>query len=189
VFDEGEIEFNAGAGQMISGFDQAVLGMCAGEEKDVSIHPEEAYGQRYEELVYVLPLEFAMERYLTVSEDAFVTDVGSEPVVGETYFKPSIYIMPLKVTDISGGNVTMEKAVTAGFVMNDAEPWPIAVVSINDTHIDLVREVSDGETVVTAYGEKTVSVEDGNLTVDLNHFLAGETLNFHIKVLEVTKSQ
>ena len=35
LFDEGELQFTAGAGEMISGFDGAVMGMCLGGEKNV----------------------------------------------------------------------------------------------------------------------------------------------------------
>ena len=38
------LEFAAGKGQMIKGFDNAVLGMDLNEEKNISIKPEEAYG-------------------------------------------------------------------------------------------------------------------------------------------------
>ena len=38
------LAFTAGVGQMIPGFDKAVLGMALNEEKTVTIPPEEAYG-------------------------------------------------------------------------------------------------------------------------------------------------
>ena len=48
VFDssssKGPLEFYAGQGQMIKGFDAAVIGMHVGEEKNVTIAPQEAYG-------------------------------------------------------------------------------------------------------------------------------------------------
>ncbi|MFH1664186.1 MAG: FKBP-type peptidyl-prolyl cis-trans isomerase [archaeon] len=47
VFDQSNgnpLEFTAGAGQMIKGFDKAVIGMKLNEEKTVLIPPEEAYG-------------------------------------------------------------------------------------------------------------------------------------------------
>ena len=45
------ITFNVGAGQMISGFDNAVVGMAVGETKSVRLEPNEAYGVPREDLV------------------------------------------------------------------------------------------------------------------------------------------
>ncbi len=48
VFDKSEgrgpLEFAAGTGKMIKGFDAAVIGMKLNEEKTVTIPPEDAYG-------------------------------------------------------------------------------------------------------------------------------------------------
>ncbi|MEE8419813.1 MAG: peptidylprolyl isomerase, partial [Dehalococcoidales bacterium] len=45
------LEFTIGAGQMIAGFDRAVLGMTGGEKKTVIIPAAEAYGERSDDLV------------------------------------------------------------------------------------------------------------------------------------------
>ena len=37
--------FTVGAGQMIAGFDSGVVGMAVGEEKTLTLPPEEAYGE------------------------------------------------------------------------------------------------------------------------------------------------
>ena len=60
VFDSSDkhdapLEFTAGSGQLIKGFDEAVIGMKKGEEKVVKIPPEEAYGTHNPELVKDLP--------------------------------------------------------------------------------------------------------------------------------------
>jgi len=41
----GPLEFRAGAGQMIKGFDKAVIGMGLNEEKTVTFEPSDAYGE------------------------------------------------------------------------------------------------------------------------------------------------
>ncbi|WP_440947514.1 FKBP-type peptidyl-prolyl cis-trans isomerase [Methanosarcina sp. T3] len=51
------ISFTVGAGQMIEGFDNAVIGMKVGEEKTVTIPPEEAYGEYDEAKIQAVPLE------------------------------------------------------------------------------------------------------------------------------------
>ena len=49
VFDSSEgrepLTFIAGAGQMIKGFDEAVIGMELDEEKEIHIEPADAYGE------------------------------------------------------------------------------------------------------------------------------------------------
>lgn len=61
VFDSSEgrdpLEFEAGSGKVIKGFDEAVMGMKKDEEKEVKLKPEDAYGQRNEELKQKIPKE------------------------------------------------------------------------------------------------------------------------------------
>lgn len=55
VFDSSEgrnpLEFTLGKGEVIPGFEAAVIGMNAGESKSAQIPAEEAYGQHREELI------------------------------------------------------------------------------------------------------------------------------------------
>lgn len=49
VFDSSEklgapLEFEIGAGQVIKGFEDAIVGMKKGEEKEIKLKPSEAYG-------------------------------------------------------------------------------------------------------------------------------------------------
>ena len=45
------LQFTVGAGQMIAGFDRAVVGMKVGDKKTVTIPAAEAYGERNEDLL------------------------------------------------------------------------------------------------------------------------------------------
>ena len=47
--------FTLGSGQVIPGFDDAVLGMSHGESKKVTISADRAYGERQKELVMPVP--------------------------------------------------------------------------------------------------------------------------------------
>jgi peptidylprolyl isomerase len=49
------LEFSLGSGQVIAGFDNAVDGMTVGDSKTVTIPPDEAYGERHEQLVQEVP--------------------------------------------------------------------------------------------------------------------------------------
>jgi peptidylprolyl isomerase len=59
VFDSSQgrhpLEFKVGSGQLISGFEQAVMGMSLNEKKSFTLSPEEAYGQRDENQILEYP--------------------------------------------------------------------------------------------------------------------------------------
>ena len=59
VFDSSEnrepLEFTLGEGQIIPGFESAVLGMSVGDKAVAEIAPEDAYGPRRDEMVETVP--------------------------------------------------------------------------------------------------------------------------------------
>lgn len=61
VFDSSKqkdpISFEVGAGQVIPGFENAVIGMNKGDTKTVNIAPDQGYGQVNEEMIVKVPLD------------------------------------------------------------------------------------------------------------------------------------
>ena len=60
VFDSSEkqgqpIDFTVGDGKIIKGFEDAVVGMEEGDEKDIRLEANEAYGDRDENLIQKVP--------------------------------------------------------------------------------------------------------------------------------------
>ena len=49
------LEFEVGAGMMIKGFDDAMVGMTIGDKKTINIPAHEAYGERNEQMVIDFP--------------------------------------------------------------------------------------------------------------------------------------
>lgn len=91
--DREPLEFKVGEGKLISGFENAVDGMEEGEEKSVTLKPEEAYGQPREELVaefnksdfpdHINPQEGMMLQLKNENQQPMnvqVTDVSDEKV-------------------------------------------------------------------------------------------------------------
>jgi len=121
VFDSSDkhdapLEFEVGAGQVIPGFENAVIGMKKGEEKDFRIPPAEAYGERKEEMMKKVPR-----------------------------------------SQIPEGD-----KIKAGSVLIAQAP--------NGAQIPL----------------RVVKADEKEVTLDFNHPLAGQALNFKIKVVNVS---
>ena len=122
IFDSSEkhdtpLEFTVGDGQLIKGFEEAVVGMSVGEEKEIKLLPEEAYGSHNPELVREMPKE------------SFQADQEIQPGM--------VFLMNLP----------------------DGRQIPVRIIQISDEKV----------------------------TIDLNSPLAGKTIVFKIKVLEIAE--
>ncbi|MGH7477742.1 MAG: FKBP-type peptidyl-prolyl cis-trans isomerase [Longimicrobiales bacterium] len=99
VFDSsrerGPLEFQLGAGQVITGFDSAVAGMEPGQDKEVRIPADEAYGPRREEL--------------KVTVDRSQLPQGLDPEVGQQLqMKQGEETMVVRIAEIEAGRVTLD---------------------------------------------------------------------------------
>lgn len=112
--DDGPIEFLQGYGEIIPGLEAALYGMEVGQEKDVTVDPEDGYGEYDSEAFEEVPLDiFPEEMDLSLG-------------------------MPVELYD-EDADETVE-----GFI---------------------------------------AEIRTDTVVVDLNHPLAGEVLNFHVKVV------
>lgn len=94
--DRGPLEFTIDSGQLISQFEQAVIGMKVGESKTITIPAEEAYGLRYKELL------FEVDR-IQFSDDAEL-EVGS--VIN--FYSPELGGLKAVVLAVSESTVTID---------------------------------------------------------------------------------
>lgn len=111
------LAFEAGAKQVIKGFDDAVIGMEVGDEKTITIKSEEGYGEHNPEMIK----EFSKE----------------------------------KVPDAD----KIKEGMTLGIGLPNGQQMPVVVKEVKEDVIML----------------------------DMNHPLAGKTLNFEIKIVSINK--
>ncbi|MBT3323567.1 peptidylprolyl isomerase [archaeon] len=121
VFDSTEkhghpLEFEVGSGQLIKGFDDAVVGMEKDDEKEITLKAEEAYGQPNPEMMRKVPRD----------------QLPPEP-------EPKVGMM-------------------LAMALPNGQQLPAKITEVNDSEV----------------------------TIDLNHPLAGKTLIFKIKIIEIS---
>ncbi|RMF54976.1 peptidylprolyl isomerase [Candidatus Woesearchaeota archaeon] len=123
IFDSSEkhgapLEFEVGSKKVIKGFEEAIIGMKKGEEKEFKLKPADAYGDPNPDLIKKVPKE----------------------------------AMP------------QGKEVKAGMMLIMTLPNGVQVPA-------QIKEVGDKD-----------------VTIDLNHPLAGKELNFKVKLVGITES-
>lgn len=90
------LEFEVGGGQVIKGFDDAVLGMKENEEKQFSILPDDAYGKHDPTLVQKVPRE------------VFPQDAELVPGLLFEAGLPTGEKVPATITEVQGEIVTVD---------------------------------------------------------------------------------
>ena len=78
------LTFTVGSGQMIPGFDAAVVGMKVGDEKTVSLPPAQAYGEKNNQAILSIPLnqiEMGNSSGLRVGETVSSPTTGTGRVI------------------------------------------------------------------------------------------------------------
>ncbi|RMF06483.1 peptidylprolyl isomerase [Candidatus Woesearchaeota archaeon] len=110
------LSFQIGAGQVIPGFEEEVVGMAKGDKKIFRLPPEKAYGERNEKLVQELPRE-SIQGKMELEEGKMI---GLRAPTGEVLFA--------KVVKIDGDRVTLDlnpplagKALTFDVELVDVE--------------------------------------------------------------------
>lgn len=122
VFDTSEgrnpLEFQTGAGQLIKGFEDAVMGMSLNEKKEFTLKPEEAYGHRDENQIHVFPRKELPK--------------GVAPKMGETvaFSTPEGQKIPARLVKMDDTHLTFDlNHPLAG----ESLTFAVEIVGINDS--------------------------------------------------------
>lgn len=123
---DGDFAYLHGANNIIPGLENVLTGKTAGDELNVNVSPEDAYGKRNDELNQV------------VSKDMF--DAGSDLAVGMQFHaqSPEGHNIVVTVTDINGDQVSIDgNHPLAGVALN----FDVKVVDVRDA---TPEEISHG---------------------------------------------
>jgi len=100
LFDTSEgsdpLQFELGSGCLISGFEEAIIGMSPGESKTVNIPPEKAYGKYREDRVIKIDKKDLPEDI--VPAEGMTIEVSASNGV----------MVPVQITEIEGNTITLD---------------------------------------------------------------------------------
>jgi peptidylprolyl isomerase len=133
VFDSSEgrhpLEFQTGAGQLIKGFEDAVMGMSLNEKKEFTLKPEDAYGIRDDNRMHAFP------------RSELPADVN--PKVGDamTFSTPEGQKIPARLVKMDDETLTFDlNHPLAG----ESLTFNIEVVGLNSTPTQKPQECGSG---------------------------------------------
>ncbi len=170
------LQFTVGKGEVISGFDDGVIGMKVGDTKTLEIPPEKAYGPINPEAIQVIPIieeipvtrTFAKVLELPVGQ--FERIFGPNHAIGDNVSIPETNIN-LTVQNISS-NVSLSYDLTVGSsIVQSGAPWNETVVKIDDKNITTRADVNKGDIIQleeAPWNTTVIDVTDMNVTLRHN---------------------
>lgn len=196
--ENGTMNFTVGKGEVIKGLEDGIMGMIQEQEKEIVVPPKEGYGTYNPVNVKIMPEYSTTKRTGTGPLTVLENITEDEVVVGN---KIKTQTLPWKIEiqaieTVTEGNrtykeVTYKHSPVNGSLYTDPIllPWSIKVVKMNETTVVYQNKPEINKTVVSkGRTGKVTKIEDEKITVDFNHELAGETLTFKVKVLDIDKA-
>ena len=101
VFDSSEkhgapLQFQVGSGQIIKGFDEAVIGMNVGDSKTITLSPADAYGEPNPDMIRPIP------------KDQFPQGKDFQPGMIMMVGLPNGMQLPVKIVSVEAETITLD---------------------------------------------------------------------------------
>jgi FKBP-type peptidyl-prolyl cis-trans isomerase 2 len=173
-------KFTVGSGQVIPGFDEGVLGMKEGENKEIVIPPEMGYGTKDEELIEILPRIYIIDVIENVPKHDFSEETGV------TKFNETD-IVPWRDWTAEVVVVTADFVIIRNLANDSTVNTEIGTIETKVETGTITQIFTPLEGVVVNDGQFS-AVNDTYFIVDYNHPLAGQTLTFEVTVETIEKA-
>lgn len=158
-----------GSGQVIPGFENALIGMREGEEKTVTIRSAQAYGGYNPDKIFSLPKQTTyarQERVLRTVPASLSTlkkDLGESAVVG-TIFETENFIF--NITAMNRTHATLYLlAPRSDPVQLQNVPWRSRLIDESDDALTYEAMVKDGDKVRDGQGVYSVQIEESKVVL------------------------
>ncbi len=184
------LNFTVGAGQMIKGFDQGVIGMYQGETKLIIVPPSEGYPMNWANVVNI-SVKHQVSVYQTITISEYKSRTGVSPVL-YAVAHDEVYGWNDQVLAINSNTNTVT-------ISNNALANQYYYPYLNDTNYQVyVNSISQNQTIsITVIatpmtllpgGGIIESVNSTTISINYNKEVAGQTLYFVVTVVKVSSA-
>lgn len=183
-YTEGPLRFIVGKSGKVKGFDDAIIGMRAGETKEIIIKPSEP-ATRY---LLNKTKEFARNQPVPKTQvfktKAFEALFGKKPILNGIFFNKK-FPWNYKVINMSEEAVGLEAQVKEGqkFILPGLE-WESTVLLVRNRDFLVRHNPKEGQTIKTILGPAFVNVTGGTMRV--THSLQqGQLVNYSKEIMGI----
>ncbi len=201
-----ELSFIVGAGSMVAGFDEGVMGMEEGQTKSISVPADKGYGEADPLLIYMIPIVDTVPLYESITRAEFDANYSSEIIQAGITTSHHFWGWPVRIVSIDNASVTIENNPAfgenyRGFSWNTT----ITDISTSKGEINLKHLVGievdnpiitpamyrkyDNSLPMNANDKGVATVENNQIIIDFNREVVGKTLIFEVTLKVLNKAE
>ncbi len=171
-----------GSGNVILGFNDALVGMRAGENKTVAIPPEFAYGKWSQGKLLSTRTVRSAPRLVVVEKKGMpALEEGQRVRIQDTLWSST-------VVAVGEETYTLRQDPEEGSVVQS--PFGPTLVTIDGDNVTTRLLLEPGAVIQNEMGAgRVVSVNETTAVIDYNHPLAGKTLIFQLYLRSIEKAE
>jgi peptidylprolyl isomerase len=152
--ESGPLEFTLGQGQIIPGLEQSIAGMKIGESRTITIPADQAYGQRNDDLIQVVPRN-QLPEYL---EPEVGMQLQSTRIDGETAVVTVVEVTDTSITidansSLAGKDLTFDIKLTS--IVTSTTPTSSSSEGAELASIPLDKALLNGKPSLAEFGRGT----------------------------------
>lgn len=180
------VEIVAGKQELFPSLGEAVLGMAAGDKKQVRLTPDQAFGFPDPQKKMDLPCARTVPRVIRMPAEEYVKRFSSFPVLHKEveltpYFKA-------RVAEVTEQDVVLEFLAKDGETVT--ESYGTVLIRVAGDEVTTTLRPVVGAPFPLNDGMGMISATDGStFTVDLNNPLAGMNIVLDLEVVSVAKAE
>lgn len=143
------ITFILGSGDLLPGFERAIVGMRVNESIEVLVPPEDGYGYYSKDLVQIIPIEEEIPKRMLLKR--FI-EISTRNFPESSFEKGDVIPIPgtginATVISVNNDSIILELMLKLGDVVNTGLPFNSTVVGIYPEAIEVEHNVKPGMVV------------------------------------------
>jgi len=202
------LTFVVGAGSMVTGFEEGVMGMKKGETRSITVPSDKGYGEADGSLIYTLPVVDTVPLYQSLDRAEFDANYSQEVAMTGVTTSHHFWGWPVTIVSLDNETVTIENNPVHGENYKGFS-WNTTITEISSETGEITLKhvvgtsLADEDSIITpesfrkydnslppsANDKGTVWVENNEILIDFNREVVGKILIFEVTIKTLKKGE
>lgn len=175
TYSPGKYQFIVGKSDKVKGFDDAVLGLKAGDEKTITLMPTDKKIEIEFNRTNIQSRIRTIPRKQNFRLDNFEKIFKKPPIVNDVIFNKEMFAWPFKILIITNNTVQGEVLIKEGDeIQIPGTQWKSTATTVSELAIQFLQSPKQGQIIETEFGTAVMNVSRSRMLTFHNPVLGKE---------------